>query len=386
MVARGTLGSTLHPFSAPSPHHFHHHLLSFSAFHLYKAFYPPSSLPHIIHFLKTPPCLIMDISVFQRQKVILQRLHCSKNQEDRHHARVNLHSAFDHHQQISSNCWRPIKTASSATNQPCFSAVSSSNNSCMESVTIPKTDGQCNSDSGGTVSCSVTKRKAAEFSPEDEGKGKGLVAEEAGDEKSEITTKNELEFSTNTCSKEGSKVPKPDYIHVRARRGQATDSHSLAERARREKISKKMKCLQDLVPSCNKVTGKAGILDEIINYVQSLQKQVEFLSMKLAVSNPHLEFSVDDFFTKEMPAYVTKTPQTPAATEFEPTNSACFQYNPNRGTDVRPNESQMTTQDAGSSSVPAPEVFLDPTSIPQFLQISGWDSEFSNLFNTGFHY
>lgn len=25
-------------------------------------------------------------------------------------------------------------------------------------------------------------------------------------------------------------VPKPDYIHVRARRGQATDSHSLAER------------------------------------------------------------------------------------------------------------------------------------------------------------
>lgn len=25
-------------------------------------------------------------------------------------------------------------------------------------------------------------------------------------------------------------IPKPDYIHVRARRGQATDSHSLAER------------------------------------------------------------------------------------------------------------------------------------------------------------
>lgn len=45
--------------------------------------------------------------------------------------------------------------------------------------------------------------------------------------------------------------------------------------ARREKISKKMKCLQDLVPGCNKVTGKAGMLDEIINYVQSLQKQVE---------------------------------------------------------------------------------------------------------------
>uniref|UniRef100_A0A453M4M3 BHLH domain-containing protein n=1 Tax=Aegilops tauschii subsp. strangulata TaxID=200361 RepID=A0A453M4M3_AEGTS len=47
--------------------------------------------------------------------------------------------------------------------------------------------------------------------------------------------------------------PKQDFIHVRARRGQATDSHSLAERARREKITERMKILQDLVPGCNKV-------------------------------------------------------------------------------------------------------------------------------------
>lgn len=33
--------------------------------------------------------------------------------------------------------------------------------------------------------------------------------------------------------------------------------------------------LQDLVPGCDKVTGKALMLDEIINYVQSLQNQVE---------------------------------------------------------------------------------------------------------------
>ncbi|XP_061338988.1 transcription factor BC1-like isoform X2 [Gastrolobium bilobum] len=76
------------------------------------------------------------------------------------------------------------------------------------------------------------------------------------------------------------------YIHVRARRGQATDSHSLAERVRREKINEKMKMLQRLVPGCDKVTGKALMLDEIINYVQSLQNQVEFLSMKLASVNP----------------------------------------------------------------------------------------------------
>ncbi|XP_019707848.1 transcription factor BC1 isoform X2 [Elaeis guineensis] len=84
----------------------------------------------------------------------------------------------------------------------------------------------------------------------------------------------------------------PGYIHVRARRGQATDSHSLAERVRREKISQRMKLLQGLVPGCDKIIGKALILDEIINYVQSLQKQ--FLSMKLAsLSTTMYDFGVD---------------------------------------------------------------------------------------------
>ncbi|CAI5986598.1 unnamed protein product [Closterium sp. NIES-64] len=70
--------------------------------------------------------------------------------------------------------------------------------------------------------------------------------------------------------------------HGRARRGQATDSHSIAERVRREKISERMSVLQSLVPTCAKVTGKAMILDEIINYVRSLQLQVELLSSKLS--------------------------------------------------------------------------------------------------------
>ncbi|CAN4101173.1 unnamed protein product [Withania somnifera] len=94
--------------------------------------------------------------------------------------------------------------------------------------------------------------------------------------------------------------PPKDYIHVRARRGQATDSHSLAERVRREKISQRMKLLQDLVPGCNKVTGKALMLDEIINYVQSLQRQVEFLSMKLASVNPRMDFHIDYLLHKDI--------------------------------------------------------------------------------------
>ncbi|KAK8970453.1 Transcription factor bHLH63 [Platanthera guangdongensis] len=94
--------------------------------------------------------------------------------------------------------------------------------------------------------------------------------------------------------------PKQDFIHVRARRGQATDSHSLAERVRRERISERMKYLQELVPGCDKITGKAGMLDEIINYVQSLQRQVEFLSMKLATANPWVDFDIDSVFPKQM--------------------------------------------------------------------------------------
>ncbi|OVA09112.1 Myc-type [Macleaya cordata] len=122
--------------------------------------------------------------------------------------------------------------------------------------------------------------------------------EENGDSKSEMESSSGEGNKPAEQSKQKSEPPKQDFIHVRARRGQATDSHSLAERARREKISERMKILQDLVPGCNKVIGKALVLDEIINYVQSLQRQVEFLSMKLEAVNsgPSIEgFPLKDF-------------------------------------------------------------------------------------------
>ncbi|MFS8018292.1 putative transcription factor bHLH family [Helianthus anomalus] len=119
-------------------------------------------------------------------------------------------------------------------------------------------------------------------------------------ENSEI--KPEDERSTGKIAENNAKPtepPKQDYIHVRARRGQATDSHSLAERARREKISERMKILQDLVPGCNKVIGKALVLDEIINYIQSLQQQVEFLSMKLEAVTSRSQPSPQGFPSKD---------------------------------------------------------------------------------------
>ncbi|XP_054825020.1 transcription factor BHLH089 [Prosopis cineraria] len=135
----------------------------------------------------------------------------------------------------------------------------------------------------------------------DGGEGKRLKA--LGNRNESRETKAEAEPSSGKPAEQNNQLPpeppKQDYIHVRARRGQATDSHSLAERARREKISERMKILQDLVPGCNKVIGKALVLDEIINYIQSLQRQVEFLSMKLEAVNSRMNPGIEVFPPKD---------------------------------------------------------------------------------------
>nr|XP_011457515.1 PREDICTED: transcription factor bHLH137-like isoform X3 [Fragaria vesca subsp. vesca] len=92
-----------------------------------------------------------------------------------------------------------------------------------------------------------------------------------------------LKRKKSRVSTEG--VETEDYVRVKARRGEATDNHSLAERARRAKICMRMKLLQSLVPGCDKITGKAHVLDEIIKYVQFLQNQVESLAAKVAFVN-----------------------------------------------------------------------------------------------------
>ncbi|CAN6721800.1 unnamed protein product [Malus baccata var. baccata] len=156
--------------------------------------------------------------------------------------------------------------------------------------------------------------------------------------------------------------PKDSYIHVRARRGQATNSHSLAERVRREKISERMRLLQELVPGCNKITGKAVMLDEIINYVQSLQQQVEFLSMKLATVNPELNIDIERILTKDI-------------LNSRSGGGAIFGFSPG----------------IGSSHPYPPGMFPGnlpsmPTSAPQFpsLPQNVLDNELQGLFHMGF--
>ncbi|GAU47103.1 hypothetical protein TSUD_403360 [Trifolium subterraneum] len=62
------------------------------------------------------------------------------------------------------------------------------------------------------------------------------------------------------------------------KRSRAAEVHNLSERKRRDRINEKMKALQELIPRCNK-SDKASMLDEAIEYLKSLQMQVQMMSM-----------------------------------------------------------------------------------------------------------
>eukprot|EP00253_Pinus_taeda_P023979 PITA_23979 len=66
-------------------------------------------------------------------------------------------------------------------------------------------------------------------------------------------------------------------IRVRARQGQSTDPHSVAERQRCQRIAQNLKDLHKLVPNAKK-TDRASMLDEIIEYVELLQTQIKVVS------------------------------------------------------------------------------------------------------------
>ncbi|KAJ6399248.1 hypothetical protein OIU77_019905 [Salix suchowensis] len=62
------------------------------------------------------------------------------------------------------------------------------------------------------------------------------------------------------------------------RRSRAAEVHNLSERRRRDRINEKMRALQELIPHCYK-TDKASMLDEAIEYLKSLQLQLQVMWM-----------------------------------------------------------------------------------------------------------
>ncbi|TKY52362.1 Transcription factor PIF3 [Spatholobus suberectus] len=70
-----------------------------------------------------------------------------------------------------------------------------------------------------------------------------------------------------------------------SKRSRAAEVHNLSERRRRDRINEKMRALQELIPNCNKV-DKASMLDEAIEYLKTLQLQVQIMSMGAGLYMP----------------------------------------------------------------------------------------------------
>ncbi|KAJ1685674.1 hypothetical protein LUZ63_017064 [Rhynchospora breviuscula] len=234
--------------------------------------------------------------------------------------------------------------------------------------------------SSGTVSSKISEedQSAKRCRPDCKaGEKKGGTEEKNGNcsENNSGDRENKKESDSDNANAKPVEPPK-DYIHVRARRGQATDSHSLAERVRREKISERMKLLQDLVPGCNKVTGKAVMLDEIINYVQSLQRQVEFLSMKLATVNTSSDVNMDNLLQKDMPQACSGSMQ-------QPLYRSAFSY---------PNQPQVAPLNSLLTTNSIPNLGMQPSSTLPFdgfgnanPQIGGfWEDDLQSVVQMGF--
>ncbi|KAJ6737395.1 TRANSCRIPTION FACTOR BHLH83-RELATED [Salix viminalis] len=103
------------------------------------------------------------------------------------------------------------------------------------------------------------------------------------------------QFNSQPTSGAVSAVPQSPGIRprVRARRGQATDPHSIAERLRRVRITERVKALQDLVPTCNK-TDRAAMLDEIVDYVKFLRLQVKVLKFEASIATQTDLYDLDE--------------------------------------------------------------------------------------------
>ncbi|XP_025805662.1 transcription factor PHYTOCHROME INTERACTING FACTOR-LIKE 13-like isoform X2 [Panicum hallii] len=97
-----------------------------------------------------------------------------------------------------------------------------------------------------------------------------------------------------------------------AKRRRAAEVHNLSERRRRDRINEKMKTLQELIPHCNK-TDKASMLDEAIEYLKSLQLQLQMGGGMAAAAAPVMfPAGVHQYMQRMVaPSHVASMPRMP---------------------------------------------------------------------------
>nr|GMD07315.1 transcription factor PIF3-like [Ipomoea batatas]GMD09319.1 transcription factor PIF3-like [Ipomoea batatas] len=109
----------------------------------------------------------------------------------------------------------------------------------------------------------------------------GSSAERASNDQSHSLKRRTRENEESGCPSEdaeeesaGAKKAAPARGGTGLKRSRAAEVHNLSERRRRDRINEKMRALQELIPNCNKA-DKASMLDEAIEYLKTLQLQVQ---------------------------------------------------------------------------------------------------------------
>ncbi|KAK7300208.1 hypothetical protein RJT34_11047 [Clitoria ternatea] len=126
------------------------------------------------------------------------------------------------------------------------------------------------SSSGGSGSTGVGR--TCSLSTRDHGQRRKGIDPEA---EAEAEASEEQSEATELKSADGNKASQRSGS---SRRSRAAEVHNLSERRRRDRINEKMRALQQLIPNSSK-TDKASMLEEAIEYLKSLQLQLQVMWM-----------------------------------------------------------------------------------------------------------
>ncbi|CAM6061134.1 unnamed protein product [Sphagnum tenellum] len=122
-----------------------------------------------------------------------------------------------------------------------------------QELTITSSLGGCGNSAERAKQASTSNKRKAVVTEEPE-----CQSEDGDDESADLRRRTEGRASTT-------------------KRTRAAEVHNLSERRRRDRINEKMKALQELIPNSNK-TDKASMLDEAIEYLRTLQLQIQMVS------------------------------------------------------------------------------------------------------------
>ncbi|KAH1227542.1 Transcription factor PIF1 [Glycine max] len=126
-----------------------------------------------------------------------------------------------------------------------------------------------------TATCDVTVTSSPGGSS---GSAEPVQREPVVNRKRKGREQEESEYQSEDVDFESPEAKKQVRGSTSTKRSHAAEVHNLSERRRRDRINEKMKALQELIPRCNK-SDKASMLDEAIEYLKSLQLQVQMMSM-----------------------------------------------------------------------------------------------------------